>query len=93
MAQIVQKADQWLLSGDVVILTASAILKSSQALSLANHTTIDFAHVADIDTTAISLILEWKRRAAKEMQTIACVNLPVNLASLLDLYGVADLIQ
>lgn len=93
MAQITQTNGRWILSGDVVNSTAGDILKVSQAFSIADNTTIDFADVEDIDTTAVSLILEWKRRAAKENQTLSFVNLPENLTSLVQLYDVAELIR
>ncbi len=93
MAQITQTNDRWILSGDVVNSTAGDILKVSQAFSIVDNTTIDFADVEDIDTTAVSLILEWKRRAAKENQTLSFVNLPENLTSLVQLYDVAELIR
>lgn len=93
MTQIVQTNNRWVLSGDVVINTASDILKASQAFTIVDNTTIDFADVEDIDTTAVSLILEWKRRAARESQSLAFVNLPSNLSSLVQLYDVAELIS
>jgi phospholipid transport system transporter-binding protein len=54
---------------------------------------IDFSQVTDIDTSAISLMMEWKRRAEKEKQSIKFVNLPANLNSLTQLYGVDELIS
>ena len=93
MAQITQINNRWILSGDVVNSSACDILKASQAFSIVENTTVDFADVEDIDTTAVSLILEWKRRAAKENQTLIFVNLPENLTSLVQLYDVAELIS
>jgi len=93
MAQITQINNRWILSGDVVNSSAGDILKASQAFSIVENTTVDFADVEDIDTTAVSLILEWKRRAAKENQTLIFVNLPENLTSLVQLYDVAELIS
>ncbi|PPD57040.1 MAG: hypothetical protein CTY10_01100 [Methylotenera sp.] len=93
MAQIVQTDNRWILSGDVVIQTASDILKASQVFTISENTTIDFAQVEDIDTTAVSLILEWKRRATRESQSLTFVNLPNNLTSLVQLYDVAELIN
>ncbi len=93
MAQIAQTEHRWILSGDVVIQTASDILKASQEFTIAENTTIDFAEVEDIDTTAVSLILEWKRRATRENQSLTFVNLPDNLTSLVQLYDVAELIN
>lgn len=55
--------------------------------------TIDFADVADIDSSAVALLLEWRRQAAALGKRLAFVNLPANLLALANLYGVADLIQ
>ena len=93
MSQITQIDSRWSVSGDVVIGTASSLLAASKSLALNAETTIDFAQVTDIDTSTISLILEWKRRAQKENQTIKLVNLSDNLKSLTQLYGVAELIN
>ena len=93
MSQITQIDNCWQLSGDVVIGTAKAILTVSQGFAIASDTKVDFAHAADIDTTALSLILEWKRRAQTENKTLSFINLPANLSSLAALYGVNDLIN
>jgi phospholipid transport system transporter-binding protein len=93
MAQITQIDHRWEVSGDVLIGTVSQILTASSALPIKGTTEIDFANVTDIDTSTISLILEWKRRAQKERQQLKFVNLPANLTSLTQLYGVAELIN
>ncbi len=93
MSQTTQIDNRWSISGDVVIGTVSSVLTASKSLVLNAETTIDFAEVTDIDTSTISLILEWKRRAQHENQTIKLVNLPANLNSLTQLYGVAELIN
>ena len=92
MTQITQSDNHWKLNGDVVIGTAKTILTDSEALAINNNTVIDFEQVEDIDTTAVSLILEWKRRAIKANQTLKFINLPINLTSLVQLYDVEDLI-
>ena len=93
MAQIAQVDNCWHLSGDVVVGSANAILMASQGFSITSDTKVDFAQVTDIDTTALSLILEWKRRAQTESKTLTFVNLPANLNSLAMLYGVSELIN
>ena len=93
MSQIAQIDNYWQLSGDVVVGSAKAILTTSQGFAIASNTKIDFAQVVDIDTTALSLILEWKRRAQTENKTLTFVNLPANLSSLSQLYGVSELIK
>jgi phospholipid transport system transporter-binding protein len=54
---------------------------------------VDFAKVAEVDTSAVSLMLEWQRRAQAENKQISFVNLPKSLTSLTALYGVADLVS
>lgn len=92
MAQIAQTDNRWLLNGDVVVSTANDILIKSQLCTIGDDTIIDFSGVEDIDTTAVSLILEWKRRAAKENKSLTFAHLPKNLTSLVQLYDVAAVI-
>ena len=92
MSQITLINNRWQLTGDVVVGSAKAILTTSQDFVISNDTIIDFAQAADIDTTALSLILEWKRRAQIENKTLQFINLPANLSSLAALYGVEEMI-
>ena len=93
LTQIAQIDNRWDISGDVVIGAVPALLEASKLLSIIDNTTVDFANVTDIDTSTISLILEWKRRAQKENKSLKFVNLPANLTTLTQLYGVAELIN
>lgn len=93
MAQIAQLENRWKITGDIEIANASALLQASKALTMSDNAIVDFEDVIEIDTAAISLILEWKRRAIAEKKQLQCVNLPANLTSLTELYGVADLIH
>ena len=54
---------------------------------------IDFAEVTGVDSSAVALLLEWRRRAQQRGKTLTYVNLPANLLALARLYGVAELIQ
>jgi phospholipid transport system transporter-binding protein len=93
MTHIAQIDHRWEVSGDVLIGTVCEMLAISKALPMTSDTVIDFAKVDDIDTSTISLILEWKRRAQQENQQLKFVNLPANLTSLTQLYGVDELIN
>jgi phospholipid transport system transporter-binding protein len=55
--------------------------------------TIDFAEVGTVDSSAVALLLEWRRLAASLGKRLAFVNLPANLLALAHLYGVDGLIQ
>ena len=55
--------------------------------------TIDFAAITEVDSSAVALLLEWRREAMRLKKGLNFVNLPANLLALADLYGVTGLIQ
>lgn len=85
--------NRWKIAGKISMDNANAILVESSQLTFAESGLVDFMQVEEIDTAALSLILEWKRRAIAENKQIRFVNLPDNLKSLSHLYGIADLIN
>lgn len=93
MANITQQANQWQVSGDLLMGNACSILDQSVELQMVDNLEVDFTAVTDVDTSAISLILEWQRRAKALNHTIRFTNLPVNLTCLADLYGVTSFIH
>ena len=60
---------------------------------LPNCLAIDFANVTDIDSSAVSLLLHWRREALRLNKALRYIHLPPNLVSLAQLYGVHDLIH
>ncbi len=92
MTNITQQANEWRVSGDVLMDNANAILSQSNAFLMADAIKIDFSEVTDVDTAALSLIMEWKRRAIASSCNVTFTNLPANLTSLAMLYGVTDFI-
>ena len=60
---------------------------------LPQRLTIDFSGVTGVDSSAVALLLEWRRRAVERRITLEYANLPPNLLALAALYGVADLIR
>jgi phospholipid transport system transporter-binding protein len=61
-------------------------------LFTAADVTLDLAGVTEVDSTALSLLFEWRRAALAANQRIRYVNLPENLTSLARLYGVTELV-
>lgn len=53
---------------------------------------VDLAAVTEVDSSALSLLLEWQRDARRRNLRLTFRNLPENLKSLAALYGVADLV-
>jgi phospholipid transport system transporter-binding protein len=93
MTAITQNENRWDVTGNIEMDNANTLLKLSEALVLPGQAVVDFAKVAEVDTSAVSLMLEWQRRAQAENKQISFVNLPKSLTSLTALYGVADLVS
>jgi phospholipid transport system transporter-binding protein len=85
------------LEGALSFETLPTVLEQSAAYAaradLPDCLTIDFANVTGIDSSAVALLLEWRRQALGRGKKLVFVNLPANLVSLAGLYGVAELIQ
>ena len=56
----------------------------------AGEVVVDFAQVEAVDSSAVSLMLAWLRAAQRRNVKISFVNIPANLLSLTELYGVAE---
>lgn len=64
------------------------LLTTTRTFKMGQQTTLDFAEVGEVDTSAVSFILELKRRAQLEHAEVGLKNMPSNLLSLIQLYGV-----
>lgn len=53
---------------------------------------VDLAAVEALDSAAVSLLLAWLRQAQERSVTLRYTNLPANLTSLAQMYGVAELL-
>lgn len=85
------------VAGELNLINMPRILAETASYSsqaqLPDCLSIDFADVTDIDSSAVSLLLHWRREALRLQKSIRYVNLPPNLESLAELYGVAELIH
>jgi phospholipid transport system transporter-binding protein len=85
------------LTGTLEFESLPAVLAESVQYAartdLPDRLTIDFSGITGVDSSAVALLLEWRREALARGKQLAFVNLPANLLALADLYGVAELIQ
>ena len=85
------------LEGALSFETIPGVLAQSAEFAartdLPERLTIDFSAVGAVDSSAVALLLEWRREAQRLGKTLVFVNLPANLLALARLYGVAELIQ
>lgn len=91
------RAEALSLEGALSFETLPRVLEESRAYSsrpdLPDRLTIDFAAITEVDSSAVALLLEWRREAARLGKGLYFVNLPANLLALAELYGVTGLIQ
>ena len=80
------------LQGPVIISNAAAVLEEGNRLFAGERITVDLSGVTEVDSAAVSLLLEWRRAARRRNRTIQFVNIPGNLKSLAELYGVSELL-
>jgi len=81
------------MRGSITIHNVVALLARGNELFTAPEITIDLDGVTEVDSSAVSLLLEWRREAARHGRSIHFVNLPANLTSLAKLYGVTEMLN
>lgn len=76
------------------ILVDNVVEMTQQGFTLLDddHLVVDLSEVTEVDSSAVSMLLEWLRMAQRRDQQLHFKNLPENLASLVQLYGVSDFI-
>jgi phospholipid transport system transporter-binding protein len=78
--------------GPLTIADAASLVDEGKRLFVAESIVVDLGGVTEVDSAAVSLLLEWQRTARAANRRIEFVNLPENLKSLAALYGVSELL-
>lgn len=81
------------VEGSITIDNVVSVVASGVALFDGEDVTIDLGRVTEADSAAVSLLLEWRREAARRRLQIRFLNMPQNLQSLIQLYGVSELMS
>ena len=89
MALFTQQGNQLAIHSAMTVDTVSALLAGVQ---LSGELEIDLKQVAEVDSSAISLMFEWLRLAQSNKAVVSYSNLPASLVSLAALYGVLEMI-
>lgn len=90
---IVADGDNFRIQGGITIDNAQALLTDGLQQFGRDGLVVDLSGLEEVDSAAVSLVLEWLREAQRGKRSLRFVNLPENLKSLATLYGVLDLIQ
>ena len=72
----------------LTVQNAKAALEQGLAAIKAGQTVFDLGTVQVADSSAVAVLLEWKRAARKAGAALSYTNLPAGLQSLAALYGV-----
>jgi len=89
---IVRDGDCFRVQGPVTMANVEALIEQGRAAFTDEAVKVDFAGVTEVDSSAVSLLLQWLRDAAARGRQLTFRNLNHNIHSLAELYGVADLI-
>ena len=88
------EGDRCIIEGPLTLENIVAVLEESRrAFPAAASLTVDLAGVTEVDSSAVSLLFELRRGAQREKRSVEFVNLPGNLKSLAELYGVTGLLE
>ncbi len=80
------------VQGPINLDSVVSLLAEGNGLFTAPQVTVDLSAVTEVDSSALSLLLEWRREAGRNGREIRYLNLPANLKSLAELYGVTELL-
>ena len=79
------------VEGSITIDNVVSVVANGVALFDGEDVIIDLGRVTEADSAAVSLMLEWRREAARHHRQVRFLNMSRNLQSLVQLYGVSEL--
>jgi phospholipid transport system transporter-binding protein len=89
---IVRDGESFRVQGPVTMANVEALIEEGRAAFTDREVKVDLGGVTEVDSTAVSLLLQWLRDAAAQGRRLSFRNLNQNIHSLAVLYGVAELI-
>ena len=89
---IERDGNQLRVRGALTIANAAALCEAGKQQFGDGDLVVDLAGVTEVDSTALSLLFEWRRTAQQKNLRISFRNLPESLKSLAALYGVTELV-
>ena len=89
---IVRDGDKLVLSGPLTLDTVKAIYGQGLQAADDGSLEVDMSKVEAVDSSAVSLMLNWLREAQRNSVNLYFSHVPENLLSLANLYGVEELL-
>ena len=85
-----REGDQISVEGSITIDNVVAMTRHGVTLFEGRSLVIDLANVAKVDSSIISMLLEWLREANQKNFRLHFVNIPESVKSLMQLYGISE---
>lgn len=89
---IVRNGSRLRVQGAVTMDNVKSLLEAGLQQLNPELKEIDFSGLEEVDSSAISMVLEWLRVSQSRDLQLRLVNMPDNMKSLASLYGVLELI-
>ena len=83
---------RWTFAGSLTYANAGPVLAAALEMMLPSSGEVDLNDVDAVDSAAVAVLLEIKRRAVDEGRSLVFANVPAALTTLADLYGVDEML-
>ncbi|WP_025041856.1 STAS domain-containing protein [Nitrosospira briensis] len=90
---VLREGGELSVEGSITINNVVAMVAQGIALFDRDDMVIDLARVTEVDSSAVSMLLEWQREAGRRNRPVRFANIPLNLRSLVQLYGLSELMH
>jgi len=84
--------DRLVVEGPVTLDTVPELATELEGHLGQGDAVVDFGGVTDVDSSAVALVLEWRRQAERRSVSLRLANTPEALQNLAKLYGVLELL-
>jgi phospholipid transport system transporter-binding protein len=88
----VREGGELCVAGPVTIDNVVATVARGAALFNQENQMVDLGGITEVDSSAVSMLLEWQRETGRRKFKIQFANIPPKLHNLVRLYGVAELV-
>jgi len=85
-----REGDVYRVEGPVTIENVRGVIEEGRRVFSGEDLRVDLGGLENVDSSALSMLLEWMRDAAASGRRVRYLNVPENLASLARVYGVLD---
>lgn len=87
-----EESGRYAVVGPMTLPLAKQLLDAGRKVFDRNDAVIDLQRVQEVDSTGLAIMLEWMRSAQRHNHRLSFINIPDNLKSLADVYGVSELL-